>query len=92
MASSAGVGGLWASNILEMQSFDDAIIDKSELARIGVLARRYLDGRDPLFTSRVRNGFARDGHGDLLADDIFMLDDGPRVLDCLAFDERLRLR
>ena len=31
-----------------------------------------------------------DGHGDLLADDIFCLDDGPRVLDCLEFDDRLR--
>ena len=31
-----------------------------------------------------------DGHGDLLADDIFCLDDGPRILDCLEFDDRLR--
>ncbi len=31
-----------------------------------------------------------DGHGDLLAEDIFCLDDGPRVLDCLEFDDRLR--
>ena len=30
-------------------------------------------------------------HGDLLADDIFLLDDGPRVLDCLEFDDSLRL-
>ena len=33
----------------------------------------------------------RDGHGDLLADDIFCLDDGPRILDCLAFAEALRV-
>ena len=33
---------------------------------------------------------AVDGHGDLIADDIFCLDDGPRVLDCLEFDDRLR--
>ena len=32
----------------------------------------------------------RDGHGDLLAEDVFCLDDGPRFLDCLAFDDRLR--
>ena len=31
-----------------------------------------------------------DGHGDLIADDIFCLDDGPRILDCLDFDDRLR--
>ena len=90
MAGHAGVRGLWDSNIDELQGFDDAIIDNSELERIAVLVRRYLDGRDPLFASRVHNGFARDGHGDLLADDIFVMDDGPRILDCLAFDERLR--
>lgn len=90
MASTAGVGGLWASNIEEMRGFADDIVDKSVLDRLEVMARRYLDGRGRLFASRVRHGFARDGHGDLLADDIFMLEDGPRVLDCLAFDERLR--
>ncbi len=31
-----------------------------------------------------------DGHGDLLADDIYCLDDSPRILDCLDFDDRLR--
>ena len=31
-----------------------------------------------------------DGHGDLLADDIFCMDDGPRILDCLEFDDHLR--
>jgi predicted kinase len=31
-----------------------------------------------------------DGHGDLLADDIYCLEDGPRILDCLDFDDRLR--
>ena len=31
-----------------------------------------------------------DGHGDLLADDIFASDDGPILLDCLDFDDRLR--
>lgn len=33
----------------------------------------------------------RDGHGDLTADDIFVLDDGPRILDCLAFDDDYRI-
>ncbi|MFE5191156.1 AAA family ATPase [Streptomyces sp. NPDC056628] len=54
------------------------------------LARRYLAGREPLFASRIAQGRVVDGHGDLLAEDIFCLDDGPRVLDCLEFDDRLR--
>ena len=32
----------------------------------------------------------RAGPGDLLADDIFYLPDGARILDCLEFDDRLR--
>ena len=52
---------------------------------------RYLDGRGPLFEQRIAEGRAVDGHGDLLADDIFCLDDGPRILDCIEFDDALRL-
>ncbi|MGW0771133.1 bifunctional aminoglycoside phosphotransferase/ATP-binding protein [Streptomyces sp. NPDC002676] len=54
------------------------------------LVRRYLAGRKPLFDARIEQGRVVDGHGDLLADDIFCLDDGPRVLDCLEFDDHLR--
>ena len=39
---------------------------------------------------RIRAGRVVDGHGDLLAEDVFCLDDGPRILDCLDFDDRLR--
>ncbi|MFJ3175334.1 AAA family ATPase [Streptomyces roseus] len=60
------------------------------LAEVEGLVRRYLAGREALFDSRIRQGRVVDGHGDLLADDIFCLDDGPRVLDCLEFDDRLR--
>jgi predicted kinase len=54
------------------------------------LARRYLDGRAALFDHRIARGNIVDGHGDLLADDIFCLDDGPRILDCVEFDDELR--
>lgn len=52
--------------------------------------RRFLAGREQLFAWRVAAGRIVDGHGDLICDDIFCLDDGPRVLDCLEFDDRLR--
>lgn len=57
---------------------------------IGILARRYIEGRSAIFERRIEQGFVRDGHGDLLCDDIFCLDDGPRILDCLAFSDDLR--
>ncbi len=54
------------------------------------LVTRFLDGRRVLLEDRVRTGCAVDGHGDLIADDVFCLPDGPRALDCLEFDDRLR--
>ena len=61
-----------------------------QVARIAALGAAYLAGRTTLLDDRVRAGLVVDGHGDLLADDIFCLDDGPRILDCLEFDDRLR--
>jgi aminoglycoside phosphotransferase family enzyme/predicted kinase len=82
----------WADNTHEMFAFaGGAPFDDVSLGTVDGLAARYLDGRSPLFEDRVDAGRAVDGHGDLLADDIFCLVDGPRVLDCLDFDRRLRL-
>jgi uncharacterized protein len=79
----------WEANHAEMAAFPD-VLDPRVLGAVIGLARRYLAGRAPLFERRIAEGRACDGHGDLLADDIFCLDDGPRVLDCLEFDDRLR--
>ena len=57
---------------------------------IELRTRRYLAGREAMFAARIEEGRVRDGHGDLLADDVFILDDGPRILDCLEFDDGLR--
>ena len=67
----------------------DSTIAK-RMGTMEVLAIRYLTGRRPLFAKRIEDGWIRDGHGDLQAEDIFVLDDGPRILDCLEFDERYR--
>ncbi len=64
--------------------------DPVTLEEIRRRAIAYLAGRDRLFEHRIALGHAVDGHGDLLCDDIFCLDDGPRILDCLAFDDDLR--
>lgn len=80
----------WEANAAEMQPFIGPLLDEATAGRVTALARRYLSGRGPLFEARISDGRARDGHGDLLADDIFCLDDGPRVLDCIEFDDELR--
>ncbi|MEU8193454.1 AAA family ATPase [Microbispora amethystogenes] len=80
----------WTASFREVRALPEAVLDADVLDEIEGLTLRYLDGRRPLFAVRVAEGRIVDGHGDLLADDIFCLDDGPRILDCLEFDDRLR--
>ncbi len=89
-ASRDALAARWETNAAEMARFAGPLFDEATAGSVLLLARRYLAGRDPLFRARLADGRARDGHGDLLADDIFCLDDGPRVLDCLEFDDALR--
>lgn len=82
---------LWQTkNLDQVQRFAGSLLDPALLHEVAELSQRYLAGREALFAERIALGYARDGHGDLLADDIFILPDGPRVLDCLAFDDSLR--
>ncbi len=80
----------WTASFREVRALPEAVLDAEVLDEIERLTLRFVDGREPLFAARVAEGRIVDGHGDLLADDIFCLDDGPRILDCLEFDDRLR--
>jgi aminoglycoside phosphotransferase family enzyme/predicted kinase len=80
----------WDDTFGTMDRFPASLVPPPIEARIRTLAREYLAGRRRLFADRIDHGKVRDGHGDLLADDIFCLDDGPRILDCIEFDDQLR--
>jgi hypothetical protein len=82
---------LWREGREQLIDFEDVVLPRAALDEIAALAAEYVAGRTALLDERERTGQVRDGHGDLLADDIFCLDDGPRILDCLEFDSRLRL-
>jgi uncharacterized protein len=81
----------WRDNTDGLRRHGGDLLDPCEIDRVDALAAAYLAGRARLFDQRISAGRAVDGHGDLLADDVFLLDDGPRVLDCLEFDDGLRL-
>ena len=89
-ASITAVSDHFEANVAATARFVGPILDPSTHDAVVGTIRRYLAGRDPLFTARIAAGQICDGHGDLQADDIYCLDDGPRILDCLEFDERLR--
>ena len=79
-----------ARDLDELRAVGASVFDAAMLDEVSERATRYVHGRTPLLTARVTEGWMRDGHGDLLADDIFCLADGPRVLDCLDFSDELR--
>jgi hypothetical protein len=79
-----------ARDFADLRGFAGRVFPVEALDEAEALARRYLRGRSALLEARVAEGWIRDGHGDLLADDIFCLPDGPRILDCLDFSDELR--
>jgi uncharacterized protein len=81
---------LWVRSLDDMQAFAGSFLDGDTLVSVRNRAMRYLDGRGDLLNERIARGHIVDGHGDLLSNDIFCLDDGPRILDCLEFDDELR--
>jgi aminoglycoside phosphotransferase family enzyme/predicted kinase len=89
-ASPQAVRGNWDASFEELQPFVGPVLDRAKCARVEELVHRYIDGRLPLFRQRMVANCVRDGHGDLQAEDIFCLDDGPRILDCIEFNDRLR--
>lgn len=86
----ATVAENWADNLHDLRAAAPHLLDADTVAAVATMAERYLAGRHPLFAERAAAGMIVDGHGDLLADDIYLLDDGPRILDCLEFSDRLR--
>jgi aminoglycoside phosphotransferase family enzyme/predicted kinase len=80
----------WGDSFDQVRPFHGSVLETEVAAEIEQLTNEFLAGRQALFDRRMTAGRVVDGHGDLLADDIFCLDDGPRVLDCLEFDDHLR--
>ncbi|WP_018503214.1 bifunctional aminoglycoside phosphotransferase/ATP-binding protein [Parafrankia discariae] len=80
----------WKDAFSGLEPFQGKVIDADVVDEIGRLAQRYLAGRGPLLAERRRAGRIRDGHGDLRADNIHCLDDGPRILDRVESDPWLR--
>jgi hypothetical protein len=84
------LAGRWNASFDQLHPFHGGVLDTGVATRIERLTHDFLAGREPLFDDRIATGHIVDGHADLLTDDIFCLEDGPRVLDCLEFDDRLR--
>jgi aminoglycoside phosphotransferase family enzyme/predicted kinase len=89
-ASIEGVTGQFEADVTATARFVGTVVEQSAHDSVVGAVGRYLSGRAPLFAARIAANQICDGHGDLQAGDIYCLDDGPRILDCLEFDDELR--
>lgn len=90
VATRDSVRSHWTDGFDQLAPHRGDLVEPEVERRIEELALRYLEGRSALFEERIADGSVRDGHGDLQCQDIFLLPDGPRILDCLEFDDDLR--
>lgn len=82
--------GRWSQSFDQVRRFKGHVLDQALADEIEQRTLTFLRGREALFADRVTDGRVVDGHGDVLAEDVFCLADGPRVLDCIEFDDQLR--
>jgi aminoglycoside phosphotransferase family enzyme/predicted kinase len=84
------ISARWEENLTELKRFAGMAVPAELIGQVETLATGYIAGRTALFGQRIIDKRIVDGHGDLLADDIFCMPDGPVLLDCLDFDDHLR--
>jgi aminoglycoside phosphotransferase family enzyme/predicted kinase len=84
------ISARWQENLAELAHFVGTAAPSELLEQVESLATKYITGRTALFGQRIVDERIVDGHGDLLADDIFCMPEGPVLLDCLDFDADLR--
>lgn len=89
-STSEAIHARWRENLAELHHIGEPLTQADILDTIDRAASKYIGGRSALFAERIVDGRIVDGHGDLLADDIFCMETGPVLLDCLEFNERLR--
>ncbi len=89
-ATVGSLGARWQENLSELRRYVGTVLGSEPLSEIERLAVQFISGRADLFSRRITERRVVDGHGDLLADDIFCPNEGPVLLDCLEFDDGLR--
>ena len=89
-ASPSALALKWKENFKEVARLVDSSLDREIEEEIRCLVARWLSEHQALLETRLAQGHVCDGHGDLQASDIYCLDEGIRILDCLEFSDRLR--
>lgn len=82
-----------AENFEYLASLPEECVDRNSLRAVQEYSRRFLREGDEIIESRILSGRARDGHGDLRAQNIYLWEgcqSGLQILDCIEFNDRFR--
>jgi len=77
-------------NFEQIKPFVGLTVDKNIFRLLMTYTRAFIADHKSFFMERRRNGFVRDGHGDLHCQHI-CLEDPPIIFDCIEFNESFRV-
>jgi hypothetical protein len=80
----------WRENFEQTEPYLGRTITHPQLAAIRAFVENVAGGDGELFAQRVREGRARDCHGDLRTDAVCFTEGHACIYDCIEFNERFR--
>ena len=80
----------WRENFEQTEAYIGRTIDQRQFQEIQAFVEAVVTKDADIFEQRVREGRARDCHGDLRVDAVCFTDDDVNIFDCIEFNERFR--
>lgn len=78
-------------NLDEAEQFAGKPLAAVQLALVAAAMRRFITENNDLFVRRARDGWVREGHGDLRAEHVCLEEDGQvQIFDCVEFNRDVR--
>jgi uncharacterized protein len=77
-------------NFRQIASYRDRTIKSDVYSRLVAYTREFLDAHGSLMDARKKEGWVREGHGDLHSQHVYLVNP-PIILDCLEFSKRFRI-
>ena len=81
----------WEENLQLAEAFAGVWIDRRDFELVRSATRSFYRRHENLFHRRRMDGKIKDGHGDLRTDHIYFTKSGIQIIDCIEFNDRLRI-
>ena len=91
LASPEEIGRQLAERVDGLRDQGSDILDRASLESAWRFARCWLDRHGDRLAARAREGWVRDGHGDLRLEHIALRGERVEAIDCVEFDPALRV-